>query len=141
MANKGFFEKLREAFAGIFGQPSKPAEPPKPVEAVKPTPKPQEDVKPVPAKPLETAPVTQTEEPLIEQLEQIIYSVIQTRVAPSDLLVESGLVDSLNAVDIVLAVQKKYGCKIPPTEIEEHLESLESLAEFVKNNRTVTATA
>lgn len=141
MANKGFFEKLREAFARIFGQPSKPAEPQKPVEVVKPTPKPQEDVKPVPVKPLEPAPVTQTEAAIIEQLEEIIFSVIETRVAPGDLLVESGLVDSLNAVDIVLAVQKKYGCKIPPTEIEEHLESLETLADFVKNNRTVTATA
>ena len=138
MANKGFFEKLREAFARIFGQPSKPAEPPKPVEAIKPAPKPLEEVKPVPVKPVETAPVTQTEAPLIEQLEEIIYTIIHTRVAPGDLLVESGLVDSLNAVDIVLAVQKKYGCKIPPTEIEEHLESLESLADFVKNNRTDT---
>lgn len=138
MANKGFFQKIREAFTGVSDQPSKPAEPPKPVEAIKPTPKPLEDVKPVPVKPVETAPVTQTEAPLIEQLEEIIYTIIHTRVAPGDLLVESGLVDSLNAVDIVLAVQKKYGCKIPPTEIEEHLESLESLADFVKNNRTDT---
>ncbi|TWR79736.1 acyl carrier protein [Pseudomonas saxonica] len=133
MANKGFFEKLREIF---FGQPSKPVAPPKPVEAVKPTPKPQEEIKPV-----ETAPVTQTETPLIKELEQIIFNIIQKHVEPSDLLVESGLVDSLNAVDIVLAVQLKYGCKIPPTEIEEHLESLESLADFVNKNRTKTTTA
>ena len=133
MANKGFFEKLREIF---FGQPSKPVAPPKPVEAVKPTPKPQEEIKPV-----ETAPVTQTETPLIKELEQIIFNIIQKHVDPSDLLVESGLVDSLNAVDIVLAVQLKYGCKIPPTEIEEHLESLESLADFVNKNRTKTTTA
>lgn len=140
MANKGFFEKLREIF---FGQPSKPVAPPKPVEAVKPTPKPQEEIKPVPGKPVETAPVTQTETPLIKELEQITFNVIQKHVEPGDLLVESGLVDSLNAVDIVLAVQDKYGCKIPPTEIEEHLESLESLADFVNKNRTknVTATA
>ena len=62
--------------------------------------------------------MSKTKEELLAPLGEIVKNVIQTEVEPDDLLVESGLVDSLTAVDIVLAVQKEYGCKIPPTEIE-----------------------
>ena len=78
--------------------------------------------------------MSKTKEELLAPLGEIVKNVIQTEVEPDDLLVESGLVDSLTAVDIVLAVQKEYGCKIPPTEIEEHLESLNALAAFVAEN-------
>lgn len=80
--------------------------------------------------------MSKTKEELLAPLGEIVKNVIQTEVEPDDLLVESGLVDSLTAVDIVLAVQKEYGCKIPPTEIEEHLESLNALAAFVADNQT-----
>lgn len=80
--------------------------------------------------------MSKTKEELLAPLGEIVKNVIQTEVEPDDLLVESGLVDSLTAVDIVLAVQKEYGCKIPPTEIEEHLESLNALAAFVAENQT-----
>lgn len=73
-----------------------------------------------------------TQQALIAKLSEIVSNVIQTTVEPDDLLIESGLVDSLTAVDIVLAVQKEFGCKIPPTEIEEHLESVNALADFVQ---------
>ncbi|MCQ0169681.1 MULTISPECIES: acyl carrier protein [Pseudomonas] len=73
-----------------------------------------------------------TNQALIAELSEIVGNVIQTTVEPDDLLIESGLVDSLTAVDIVLAVQSKFGCKIPPTEIEEHLESVNALADFVE---------
>ena len=79
--------------------------------------------------------MSKTKEELLAPLGEIVKNVIQTEVEPDDLLVESGLVDSLTAVDIVLAVQKEYGCKIPPTEIEEHLESLNALAAFVEENQ------
>ena len=80
--------------------------------------------------------MSKTKEELLAPLGEIVKNVIQTEVEPDDLLVESGLVDSLTAVDIVLAVQAAYGCKIPPTEIEEHLESLNALAAFVEENQT-----
>lgn len=72
---------------------------------------------------------------LVAKLGEIVANVIQTTVEPDDLLIESGMVDSLTAVDIVLAVQAAYGCKVPPTEIEEHLESVNALAAFVEDNQ------
>ncbi|MGO4154273.1 acyl carrier protein [Cupriavidus sp. YAF13] len=65
------------------------------------------------------------------KLVKIIESVILTRVDPDTLLIESGLVDSLSAVDLALAVEREFGCKIPPTEIDVHLESVRTLAAFV----------
>ena len=73
---------------------------------------------------------------LVAKLGEIVANVIQTTVEPDDLLIESGMVDSLTAVDIVLAVQAAFGCKVPPTEIEEHLESLNALAAFVEENQS-----
>ncbi|MNP71365.1 acyl carrier protein [compost metagenome] len=72
---------------------------------------------------------------LVTQLGEIVANVIQSTVEPDDLLIESGMVDSLTAVDIVLAVQAAFGCKVPPTEIEEHLESVNALAAFVEENQ------
>ena len=79
--------------------------------------------------------MSKTKEELLAPLGEIVKNVIQTEVEPDDMLIESGLVDSLTAVDIVLAVQAAYGCKIPATEIEEHLESLNALAAFVAENQ------
>ncbi|MFK0037483.1 acyl carrier protein [Pseudomonas monteilii] len=72
---------------------------------------------------------------LKQQLADIIENVIGTAVAHDDLLIESGLVDSMTAVDIVMAVKTHFGCKVPATEIDEHLESVDALALFVQNNR------
>jgi len=41
----------------------------------------------------------------------------------------------MTAVDIVMAVKNAFGCKVPATEIDEHLESVDALATFVQNNR------
>lgn len=79
--------------------------------------------------------MSKTKEELLAPLGEIVKNVIQTEVEPDDMLIESGLVDSLTAVDIVLAVQAAYGCKIPSTEIDEHLESLNKLAAFVEENQ------
>ena len=61
----------------------------------------------------------------------LIESIILTKVDPDTLLIESGLVDSLSAVDVALAVERQFGCKIPPTEIDVHLESVHTLAAFI----------
>lgn len=76
-----------------------------------------------------------TNEELIAKLSKIVSEIIQTQVERDELLIESGLVDSLTAVDIVLAVQNTFNCKIPPTEIEEHLESVNALAKFVEEHQ------
>lgn len=71
------------------------------------------------------------------QLATIIEDVIQTSVDADDLLIESGLIDSLTAVDIVLAVKKAFGCQVPATEIDEHLESLNALTAYVAAHKTL----
>lgn len=62
---------------------------------------------------------------------ELIEGIILTKVDPDTLLIESGLVDSLAAVDVALAVERQFGCKIPPTEIDVHLESVQTLAAFI----------
>lgn len=76
-----------------------------------------------------------SEQALKQQLAEIIENVVGTPVAHDDLLIESGLVDSMTAVDIVMAVKNAFGVKVPATEIDEHLESPDALAAFVQNNR------
>lgn len=61
----------------------------------------------------------------------LIEGIILTKVDPDTLLIESGLIDSLSAVDVALAVERQFGCKIPPTEIDVHLESVHTLAAFI----------
>ena len=55
--------------------------------------------------------------------------------ADATLLLESGLVDSLSAVDVALAIEKEFGVKIPPSEIDLHLESVHTLAQYVAEQR------
>lgn len=76
-----------------------------------------------------------SDETLKQQLAQIMENVIGTAVEHDDLLIESGLVDSMTAVDIVMAVKNEFGCKVPPTEIDEHLESIDALAAFIQASR------
>ncbi|CAB3680262.1 acyl carrier protein [Achromobacter xylosoxidans] len=66
---------------------------------------------------------------------QLVEGIILTQVDPDTLLIESGLVDSLAAVDVALAVEREFGCKIPPTEIDVHLESVHTLAAFIAEHR------
>lgn len=66
---------------------------------------------------------------------ELIENVILTQVDPDTLLIESGLVDSLAAVDVALAVEREFGCKIPPTEIDVHLESVHTLAAFIAERK------
>ena len=63
------------------------------------------------------------------KIAQIIGAIILTSVEPDTLLLESGLVDSLSAVDVALAIEKEFGVKIPPSEIDLHLESVHTLAQ------------
>lgn len=68
---------------------------------------------------------------------QLIENIILTTVEPDTLLLESGLVDSLSAVDVTLAVEREFGVKIPPSEIDLHMESVKTLALYVAAHRKV----
>lgn len=71
-------------------------------------------------------------QPSIEaQLADMIHAAVLKRVEPDTLLLESGLLDSVAAVDLMLAIEGRFGCTIPLTEVEEHLHSLRTLTSFV----------
>ncbi|KDC81575.1 acyl carrier protein [Bordetella bronchiseptica] len=75
-----------------------------------------------------------TEQELHTRIADIVESIILKKVTPDTALVSSGLVDSLAAVDITLAVESEYGCSIPAPEIAEHLQSVRTLAGYVAAN-------
>ena len=77
---------------------------------------------------------------ILTKLDESVYNVIGTHVAPDAALSDSGL-DSMTKVDLALAVGKAFGCKIPATEIDEYLESIDTLAAFVEEHQTASAKA
>lgn len=66
-----------------------------------------------------------------EQLAEMVHASVLKKVEPDTLLLESGLLDSVAAVDLMLAVEARFGCTVPLTEVEEHLHSVRSLARYV----------
>ena len=66
-----------------------------------------------------------------DQLAEMIQAVILKKVGPDTLLLESGLLDSVAAVDLMLAIESRFGCAVPLTEVEEHLHSLRTLSTYV----------
>lgn len=66
-----------------------------------------------------------------QQLADMVQAAILKRVEPDTLLLESGLLDSVAAVDLMLAVEAKFGCTVPLAEVEEHLRSLRTLTDYV----------
>ncbi|AVO41823.1 acyl carrier protein [Simplicispira suum] len=69
-----------------------------------------------------------------DQLADMIQAVILKKVSPDTLLLESGLLDSVAAVDLMLAIESRFGCTVPLTEVEEHLYSLRTLSTYVAAN-------
>ena len=69
------------------------------------------------------------------KLAELIESIILASVEPDTLLIESGLVDSLSAVDVALAVEREFGIKVPPSEIDVHLESVQTLAKYIASQK------
>ncbi|MBW7832563.1 MAG: acyl carrier protein [Simplicispira suum] len=69
-----------------------------------------------------------------DQLADMIQAVILKKVSPDTLLLESGLLDSVAAVDLMLAIESRFGCTVPLTEVEEHLYSLHTLSTYVAAN-------
>ncbi|WP_144632697.1 acyl carrier protein [Bordetella genomosp. 13] len=76
-----------------------------------------------------------TEHELLARIADIVEAIILKKVTPDTPLMASGLVDSLAAVDVTLAVESEYGCSIPAPEIAEHLQSVRTLAGYVAAHR------
>ena len=66
-----------------------------------------------------------------DQLAEMIQAVILKKIGPDTLLLESGLLDSVAAVDLMLAIESRFGWTVPLTEVEEHLHSLRTLSTYV----------
>ncbi len=57
-------------------------------------------------------------------------------ISDSDPLFNEGLgLDSIDALEIVVALQKRYGIRLDPEseDVKQHFASIKSLAELVKN--------
>lgn len=67
----------------------------------------------------------------------IVGDIVLTKVEPDTLLIDSGLVDSLSAVDVVLAVEREFGCRVPPSEIDVYLQSVQTLAAFIAEQKGI----
>ncbi len=65
------------------------------------------------------------------QLAEMIQAAIFKKVEPDTLLLESGLLDSVATVDLMLAIEARFGCTVPITEVEEHLHTLRTLSTYV----------
>lgn len=78
--------------------------------------------------------MTSIQSGVLEQAQAIVESVVMRRVDADTPLIESGLVDSVLAVEIVLRVEVTFGVQIPPTEIAERLASVSTLAAFIADN-------
>jgi D-alanine--poly(phosphoribitol) ligase subunit 2 len=75
--------------------------------------------------------MTSIQSNLLERTRALVESVVMRRVELDTPLIDSGLVDSVLAVEIVLHVETEFGVALPPTEIAEHLSSVSTLAAFI----------
>ncbi|MEM5389101.1 acyl carrier protein [Paraburkholderia phymatum] len=74
-------------------------------------------------------------ETLHAEVAALVESVVQRPVDGDVPLLESDLVDSVLAVEIVMGVEMQFGARIPPSEIDEHLSSVNALAAFIASQR------
>jgi D-alanine--poly(phosphoribitol) ligase subunit 2 len=66
---------------------------------------------------------------------KLIENAIRIKITLDQPLLESGLVDSITAVDIVLAVEAEFGITIPATEIGDRLKTARALVDYVAAHR------
>lgn len=78
--------------------------------------------------------MTQTET-LQADVKALVQDIVLRAVEPDTSLIEAGLVDSVLAVEIVMAVEMQFGVRVPPTEIAEHLASVNALTAYIQSNR------
>jgi len=65
----------------------------------------------------------------------LFEKVLSRKVGFHDELIESDILDSILAVDMVLEVQDGYGCMIPPTDVATVLKTPADLARYIEENR------
>lgn len=81
-------------------------------------------------------------DPLIEQLKLLIIEAVNLedvtpeQIDPADSIFESGLgLDSIDALEIVVEVEARYGIQIPDIEVgRQALASVNALAQYIREN-------
>jgi len=66
-----------------------------------------------------------------ERVLGLVAKATLKKVGLDEPLLESGLVDSISAVDLALQVEAEFGIEIPAEKIHEYLHSARTLAEYV----------
>ena len=81
-----------------------------------------------------------TEAKLQEYIEKTFVREKGKRVAPTDSLLDSGLVDSTGVFELVSFIESEFGIKIEDEEIlPEHFETIDNVAAFISRKRTGSA--
>lgn len=75
--------------------------------------------------------------PVVERLRAIFAEQFHVELPPGDIdLLESGLLDSLRLVELLLHIEQEFAIRIPIETIElEHLRTLTGLARVVATHR------
>ncbi len=66
-----------------------------------------------------------------KQILNMVEGITLRKVSPDELLLDSGLVDSITAVDFVLQIETELGVQIPAEKIHEYLRTTRSLVSYV----------
>jgi D-alanine--poly(phosphoribitol) ligase subunit 2 len=64
----------------------------------------------------------------------LFENVLSRKVGFNDELIESDILDSITAVDVVLEVQAEFGCAIAPTDVATVLKTPATLAAWLEEN-------
>ena len=80
---------------------------------------------------------------LVQELKEAIIEALNLEIQPDDIdpatpLFREGLgLDSIDALEIIIILDKKYGIKLAnPAESKAIFYSIDTLADFVEKNRT-----
>ena len=74
-------------------------------------------------------------EELKTKLLDMVQGITLKRVDVDEPLLESGLVDSISAVDLALQMEAEFGVPMPAERIHEYMQTVRTLAEHVTSHR------
>jgi len=69
------------------------------------------------------------------KLLKMVQGVALRKVALDEPLLESGLVDSISAVDLALQLEAEFGVSLPALHIHEYMRTVRTLADYVASHR------
>ena len=79
------------------------------------------------------------EEPIRQYISKdILYSQDPYPYADSDSLLDQGIIDSMNILQLILFIEKQFGFAIPDQDVvPDHFDSVSQLAIYVRNRLSV----